>query len=208
MATGGTTFSYRYNPVSSQWEDAGVTTTQAWSPDSLTIVGPGGCTTYYERDPLDRVLSATNAEGRVRYFEYDGNSTVIRAIVEPDGSRKTYLYTLGGSTYFQSADPAGRVAYFYYPMQGKLGQQTDPLGATTYWQWENSEFGPDYRVDPEGHVQYYQWDDRGHKIADDLPPFALPLVKLGSGPLGSSPVRILAWAPGGGGWMASGAGGR
>ena len=44
--------------------------------------------------------------------------------------------------------------------------------------------------------------------ADDLPPFALPLVKLGSGPLGSSPVRILAWAPGvAAGWPRGPAGG-
>lgn len=105
-------------------------------------------TTSYIWDHNDRLVSETDAIGRVTTYSYE----TTRVLKGPSSI----------------TDPAGRVTSFEYDVMGRLTKKTDPKGAETL-------FGYNLRgdltsvTDALGNVTSYEYDGNGRKMAEIRP---------------------------------------
>ncbi len=108
-------------------------------------------TTTYVWDGQDRLLSQTDALGRVTKYEYDEH----RVLRNPS----------------KVTDPAGRVTTFKYDVLGRMIEKKDPKGAVTTYSYD-ARGALAFVTDANGKTTTFEYDDNGRKNKEIRPSVA------------------------------------
>ena len=89
-------------------------------------------------DSADKLILATDADGREIRYEYDGANRLLRQIADPDGQALTTEYEYDGlGQRTRTIDPEGRITDLRFDLDGNIFEQiTDPLGAALTTRFE------------------------------------------------------------------------
>ena len=102
-------------------------------PVAKTVFGVGlpaaGVSESYAYDAVRRMVSRTDANGRVTSFTYDNAGNVLTETT-PDGGVTSFVYDNAGRL-VSSTDPLGRRTAFAWTPSGKPSSTTGPDGTTT-----------------------------------------------------------------------------
>lgn len=214
---------YRYSAdglVTEIIDRAGLVTTLAYDGGKLTtITDPAGRITLFTINGNGDLASVELPDHAIWSYQYDhhllttetsprgsetrmeyGSDQMIRALVEPDGGRKTFvpsdsLHLLNGvatagctdpqagalvleSAYQDSyTDPAGALVRYTTNPEGKPLTMTDALGRTTSWTL-NGDGLPTLIRTPDGKQTVQIWDENGNQTdsVETIPAVTGPLL--------------------------------
>ncbi|WP_153547985.1 DUF6531 domain-containing protein [Streptomyces sp. RB17] len=132
------------------------------------IINSSGEPLRFTYDAEGRVTRWTDRNGTWFGYVYDDRGRVVRT-EGVDGilsGTLTYGDTTRTTTY---TDSQGHASVHRYNAEGKVVEETDPLGHVTCTEWDEYGFQPVAVTDPLGHTTRYTYDDAGNVTEVALP---------------------------------------
>lgn len=118
------------------------------------MTGVTGLVTLYTYDSDNRLIRE-DAGGRIYRYEYDNNGSVT-ALVNPDGTRRTFEYNRDGQLTAKKDFQGNRTVYSYNNT-GRLSSITDALGNQTAVEYD-PEGNISKQTSPDGSVTSFAYD--------------------------------------------------
>ena len=120
----------------------------------IKVTGVTGLVTLYTYDSDNRLIRE-DAGGRIYRYEYDNNGSVT-ALVNPDGTRRTFEYNRDGQLTAKKDFQGNRTVYSYNNT-GRLSSITDALGNQTAVEYD-PEGNISKQTSPDGSVTSFAYD--------------------------------------------------
>jgi len=165
-----TTTIMNYNSSLSSPVIASINATYSWQSAVKTATVPGGNTTAYVYDYLNRLLKTTNPDGTYQLISYN-DAGLIQSNYDENGHRTDYLYDslhrLTALKQYYSSTNYYLTSYLYNGM-GSLAKVVDPNGATTTYNYDDLNRLV-LTVFPDGFNETRTYDGVGNLVAKKDP---------------------------------------
>ncbi|MFJ9901897.1 DUF6531 domain-containing protein [Streptomyces sp. NPDC101152] len=147
--------------------------------DLTEVVNSSGVPLRHTYDAEHRMTSWTDRNGNRFAYEYDAAGRVIRTGADNGLMSSTFAYSEDGRTTLYT-DSLGHTTTCVHNEAYRLVQETDPLGNTTYQEWDAANQHLVAVTDPLGHTTRYTYDAHGSVASVEDPTGAVTGVTYNS----------------------------
>ncbi|MEU3190852.1 DUF6531 domain-containing protein [Streptomyces sp. NPDC006992] len=132
------------------------------------VINSSGKALRFTYDDESRMLSWTDRNGTTFRYEYDADGRVIHTTGTDGIYDGSFAYDEAARTTTYT-DSQGHRTVCHYSADGQVVAETDPLGNTTYTEWNDYGTVPLSETDPLGRTTAYTYDVEENLTAVQLP---------------------------------------